>query len=341
MLRFLTHFLIGAILLTSCSLGTKKSGGQHRYRYEPDFEYTLEDLSQLAPGVVMMEKRDPRVGKLDKLFAKEMPDMKRIGIVVFETEVQGTRSGLSQNDKIYPTEQGKQLITEKFLNIWEEGMPLMGTGIDYVSVTDVKKSKAINQYGLSVPDYIKTDRTKIEQDDIQWLGPGKTTPLFTIMNPREMRDLSFMLVPASELMSGPKWSEQNRIFLNDICKELSLDAVFILMSEVSWSAEKKDKFTNETTPEELTIKIKGTTLIPANKYHERLSLLKENQQPVINIAYRYHEGELKLPVLISIPEEEKSFEQIEKRLLNPMFKAYRDLSLMMIDRMAGEIRKTH
>jgi hypothetical protein len=341
MLRFLVFILLGGLLLTSCSLGSKKSGGQHRYRYEPYFEYTLEDLSQLAPGVVVMEKRDPRVGKLDKLFAKEMPDIKRIGIVVFETEIQGTRSGLSENDKIYPTEQGKQLITEKFLNIWEEGMPLMASGLDYVSVADVKKSKAITQYGLSVPDYIKTERTKIEQDDIQWLGPGKATPLFTIINPREMRDLSFMLVPASELMSGPKWSEHNKIFLNDICKELNLDAVLILMSEVSWTAGKKDKFTNVNVPEEMTIQIKGTTLIPAGKYHERLTALKEREQQVINVAYRYHEGALKLPLAISIPEEEKNFEQIEKRLLDPMFKAYRDLTLMMIDRMAGEIRKTH
>lgn len=341
MLRFLALFLLGTFLFTSCSLNTKKSGGQHRYRYEPNFEYSLEDLHELAPGVVVMEKRDPRVGKLDKLFAKEMPDIKRIGIVVFETEVQGTRSGLSENDKIYPTEQGKQLITEKFLNLWEEGMPLVAPDLEYIPTADVKKSKAINQYGLSVPDYIKTDRKKIEQDDIQWLGPGKTTPLFTIMNPREMRDLSFMLVPASELMSGPKWSEHNRIFLNDICKELNLDAVFVLMSEVSWTAAKKDKFTNENIPEEMTIQIKGTTLIPANKYHERLNLLKEREQQVINVAYRYHEGELRLPVTISIPEEEKNFEQIEKRLLDPMFKAYRDLSFMMIDRMAGEIRKTH
>ncbi len=335
------RYLLGFLLLTSCSIGTKKSGGQHRYRYEPDFEYTLEDLHELAPGVVIMEKRDPRVGKLDKLFAKEMPDIKRIGVVVFETEVQGTRSGLSENDKIYPSEQGKQLITEKFLSQWEEGMPLLASDLEYVTVADVRKSKAIKMYGLEVPDYIKTDRTKIEPDDIQWLGPGKTTPLFTIMNPREMRDLSFMLVPAAELMSGPKWSEQNRIFVNDICRELKLDAVLVLMSEVSWTAEKKDKFTNENVAEEMTLKIKGTTLIPADKYHERLAILKEREKQVINVAYRYHEGELKIPIKISIPEEEKNFEQIEKRLVDPMFKAYRDLSFMMIDRMAGEIRKTH
>ncbi len=335
------RILLGLLLLTSCSLGTKKTGGQHRYRYEPDFEYTMEDLHELAPSVVIMEKRDPRVGKLDKLFAKEMPDIKRIGIVVFESEVQGTRSGLSEGDKIYPSEQGKQLITEKLLGLWEEGMPILAPDLEYVATADVKKSKAIKMYGLEVPDYIKAERSKIEPDDIQWLGPGKTTPLFTIMNPREMRDLSFMLVPASELMGGPKWSEQNRIFLNDICKELNLDAVLVLMSEISWTAERKDKFTNENIGEELVLKIKGTTLIPASKYHERLTILKEREQHVVNVAYRYHEGELRLPVKISIPDEEKNFEQIEKRLIDPMFKAYRDLSFMMIDRIVGEIRKTH
>ena len=335
------RFLLALVFLTSCSLGTKSSGGKHRYRYEPDFEYTLEDLHQLAPGVVMMEKRDPRVGTLDKLFDPKLPDIKKIGIVVFETEIQATRTGLSDHDKIYPLEQGKQLITEDLLTQWEEGMSLVAPDLHYVRSQDVRDSKALHQYGLEVEDYVKTDRTRIDPDDILWLPPGKKTPLYTVMNPRGMRDLSFMLVPASELMGGPKWSEQNKIFLNDICKELQLDAVIVLMSSVSWTAERKDKFTNETLPEELKLKIKATTLVPFGKYHERLAILKERERPVINVAYRYHEGELKVPIKISIPESEQNFEQIEKRLLDPMFKAYRDLSFMMIDRMAEEIRKTN
>lgn len=335
------RFLFAILFLTSCSLGTKSTGGKHRYRYEPDFEYTLEDLHELSPGVVSMEKRDPRVGTLDKLFDAKLPDIKRIGIVVFETEVQPTRSGLSGHDKVYVLEQGKQLITEKLLSQWEEGMSLVAPDLHYMRTDDIRTSKALHQYGLQVEDYIKTDRLKIDPDDIQWLPPGKKTPLFTVMNPRGMRDLSFMLVPASELMGGPKWSEQNKIFLNDICKELNLDAVIILMSSVSWTAERKDKFTNENLPEEINLKIKATTLVPFGNYHDRLKSLKERERPVINVAYRYHEGQLKMPVKISIPENEQNFEQIEKRILDPMFKGYRDLSFMMIHRMAEEIRKTH
>ncbi len=335
------RILLGIVLLTSCSLGTKKTGGQHRYRYEPDFDYGLEDLQALAPGVVTMEKRDPPVGTLDKLFDKKMPDIKRIGIVVFESEVQGTRTGLSGVDLIYPNEQGKQLITEKFFTVWDEGITFIAPDLTYVPSSEIKASKALSQYGLEVTDYVKTDRIAIESDDIQWLPPGKATPLFTIMNPRGMRDISFMLVPASELMGGPKWSEHNKIFLNDIANELKLDAVFVIMSEVSWTAAHKDKFTNENIPEEIVLKLKGTTLIPFGNYHERLKELKENNRPIINVAYRYHEGKLKVPVSISVPQEEQNFETVENRLLNPMFKAYRDLTFMMIDRMAEEIRKTH
>jgi hypothetical protein len=185
------------------------------------------------------------------------------------------------------------------------------------------------------------DRKGIENDDIVWLPAGKNTPMYTIMNPRGMRDFALMLVPATELMSGPKWSEQHKVFLNDICKELNLDAVFVIMSEVSWKTERKDKFTNENHSEELILKLKATTLVPFGKYHERLETMKESQRPNINVAYRYHEGQLKIPIQISIPEEQRNFVEIEKRLVGPMFKAYRDLSLMMIDRMSGEIRKTH
>jgi hypothetical protein len=335
------RFLIGFLLLTSCSLGTKSSGGKHRYRYEPDFDYNISDLHELSSGIVLMEKRDPRVGKLDKLFDKKLPDIKRIGIVVFETQIQTTRSGLSGEDKIYVTEQGKQLITEKFLSLWEEGMTLAAPDLDYVRSEEIKGSKALPQYGLDVPDYIKATRTKIEPDDILWLPPGKKTPMYTTMNPRGMRDLSFMLVPAAELMGGPKWSEQNKIFVNDIARELRLDALLVIMSEVSWSTERKDKFTSKSLAEELNLKIKATTLIPFSGYHERLKLLKESNQPIMNIAYRYHEGSLNIPLAISIPESEQNFSEIEKRLLNPMFKAYRDLSIMMIDQIATEIRKTH
>ena len=335
------RIILSLLLVTSCSLGTKSTGGKHRYRYEPDFDYTVEDLKALSPGVVMMEKRDPRTGTLDKLFDRKLPDLKRIGIIVFETEVQPTRTGLSDKDLIYVTEQGKQLISEKFLSLWEEGMPLVAPDLDYVATDRIKSSKALPQYGLEVPDYIKAERTKIENDDIQWLPEGKKTPMFTIMNPRGMRDLSFMLVPASELMKGPKWSEQNKIFVSDICKELKLDAVLVIMSKVSWSAARKDKFTNENLAEEMKLSIKATTLVPFGNYHERLKELGESERPVINVAYRYHEGKIAIPIEINIPERDRNFTEIENRILNPMFKAYRDLSFMMIDRMATELRLTH
>lgn len=336
------RLFLAVTLLTSCSLGTKSSGGKHRYRYEADTEYTSADLKELASSVVMMESRDPRVGKLSHLFAKELPDLRRIGIIIFETEIQPTRSGLSGDDLIYLSEQGKQLVTEKFLRIWDEELSLVAPPeLTYVNNQTVKAAKALHQYGSEVPDHINADRTKIDPDDIMWLPKGKKTPLLTVMNPRGMQDLSFMLVPASELMGGPKWSEHNKIFFNDICKELNLDAALVLMSEVSWSAARRDKFTNENVPEEMKLRIKATTLVPFGKYHERLKILKEGERPAINVAYRYHEGKISFPLSISLPEDQKNFSEIEKRVLDPMFKAYRDLSLMMIDQITQEIEKTH
>ncbi|MFL5785159.1 MAG: hypothetical protein ACJ76H_11145 [Bacteriovoracaceae bacterium] len=336
------RLILGFFLLTSCSfLGTKSSGGQHRYRYEPDFDYTDSDLRELAPGVVKVETRDPRSGKLKEIFAKDMPDLKRIGIIVFETSIQATRAGLSESDKIYPSEQGKQLITEKFLSIWDEIAPMAAENLDYVNSTAIKNSKAITQYGLEVTDYIKADRSKIEPDDITWMPSGKKTPMYTIMNPRGMRDLSFLLIPASELMEGPKWSDANKQFVNDICKELKLDAVIVVMSDVHWTAERKDKFMNENIPEELNLRINATTLVPFGSFQARLEKLKINDRPAINVAYRYHEGRLNIPIKISLPEDQQNFDEIEKRLLDPMFKAYRDLTFMVIDRMASEMRKTH
>ncbi len=334
------RIFFGLLILSSCSMGTIKTGGEDRYLYDLKSEYTSEEMRELSPKIVMTSHREPPVGKYAALFGQGQPALKKVGIIIFESQIQPTREGLAGKNQIYLSEQGKQLLTEKFLTIWEQSIKTLEPTLDYVSTVKIKKSPSFDKYGMVEDDHVKSKRSSLAPDDIFFLESGKKTTTTTILNPRGMRDMSFVLVPAYELMSGPKWSEHNKHFINDVSKELNLDAVIIVMSEVSWTTAHTDKHSGEVYPEEIKTKIKASTLIPLHRYHERLLLLQNNEKPNVTITFHTYEAEIKVPVLISLPDESKNFETIESDLLSPMLKTYKDLTQMTIMRMTEDLKKT-
>jgi hypothetical protein len=321
-------------------MGTKKSGGEKSYFYDFNKTYTSEELKELAPEVIETQKRDPHIGKLNQLFKKGMPPIKRVGIIVFETQIQPTRSGLAGDDLIYLSPAGKQILTENFLNVWEESISLIAPELDYVPTNKLKQSQSFQRYGLSVNDRIKSPRSSLSVDDIFFIEKGKKTTTDTVINPRGMRDMSFLLVPATEMMGGPKWSEHNKHFVNDVAKELNLDAVVIIMSKAEWTTAHVDKHTGISYREELTLKIEATTLIPLFRYHERLAKLHINEKPNITLAYRTYSSTLLRPIAISVEEEKKNFSTIQTEILAPLFKTYKDLSQMTMIRLIDDMKKT-
>jgi hypothetical protein len=336
------RLFIGLFLLSSCSLGVTKNGGERAYVYDVRTQYSVPELRELSSQVVATMARDPKKGKLVDLFSKNQAPIKRVGILVFESELQPTRSGLSNADKIFLNEQGKQLLTEKLLSVWEQSFPILGEGIEYVNVSKIKHAKAFKADGFAVEDYIKSKREALAPDDIFYLPIGKKTATRTILNPRGMRDLSLALVPASDLMSGPKFSEHAKHTLNEVAKELNLDAMLIVMNRIHWTASHVDKKSGEILPEELVIKLEASTLIPLSKYRERMNALGHTRDiPSTTIAYRTYETILKTPVLISVPDEQQNFATIEKELLTPVFKIYKDLAHMLQISIVEDIKKTN
>jgi hypothetical protein len=157
-----------------------------------------------------------------------------------------------------------------------------------------------------------------------------------------MQDVSFLLIPGSELMQGPKFSEANKHYANDLAKELNLDAVIIVMSNVTWTASRLDKYSGDLIPEEVDLKIKTSTLIPLSRYHERLAESGiKNSYPSNTLCFRAYESKLKFPVLISVAPQDENFSTIENELLNPLMKAYKDLAQMTMARMLDDMRTTH
>jgi hypothetical protein len=332
------RFLILTLFVAACS--TVKSGGDGGYRYDPEFQYSHQGLRDLAPEVVKTMKRDPHVKKLDDLFSKKLPDLKRVGVLIFETKLQSTRSGLAGEDKIYLSASGKQLLTESLLNVWEETLPLMSPEFMWVRSDEIRTTKSFSEYGLPVEDYVKSDRSRLDPDDLFFLPKGKETTPHTVLNPRHMRDMALLLVPAYELVGGPKWSEHHKLFINDVAKELNLDAVIVIMSDVSWSTQQISKQSGERTPEEMTFRLEASVLVPFSKVHERLKKLGSKEEPMQTICFRAYETKLNIPLDLSKINETSSFGEIEETVVNPMLKTYRDLVIMNVDQISADLRKT-
>lgn len=294
----------------------------------------------MSHEIVETFEKDPQFGKLNQLFGKGQAPLKRVGIVIFETRIQPTYEGLAKKNMIYLSEAGKQIMTENLLKIWEQSIPVLEPEVDYVSTAKIKKAPSFHKYGLAEDDLVKSKRSTLQPDDIFFLESGKKTTTTTIVNPRGMRDMSLLLVPATELMGGPKWSEQNKHWVNDIAKELKLDAVIIVMSDLSWTAAHTDKHSGELIPEQVTVEINASTLVPLTSYHTRLENLKDSARPNVTLCYKAYEAEIKFPALISVPEESKNFDTIGTELLTPAMKTYKDLAFMTIMRVSEDLKKT-
>lgn len=334
------RIFLGLFILTSCS-SSKVSGGKHRYLYQYQTDYSQNELQELSSQVVETLKRDAPEIKVDDLFSADKRDLKRIGIVIFESQIQSTRGGLAGQNKVYLSAQGKQLWTERLLNVWEKSLPIIAPGIDYVATSKIKKSPVFANSGLEVDDHVKVAREGLAPDDIFYLDAGKETTLFSVMNPRGMRDISIFLVPAYELMAGPKWSEHGKQYVNDLAKNLGLDAVIIVMNEIDWTRAHTDKHSGEHFAEEAKVSLKASVLIPLSQYRERLKSAGKSNSLDINACFRAYETTLKIPLRLDVPKEEESFETIEKELITPVMKTYKDVVQMTIMRMDSDLKKTY
>jgi hypothetical protein len=334
------RIILAALLLSSCTLGVHKTGGERTYAYDSLSEYTEADLKEMAPQIVITSQKEPNWGKNEKLFDPKLPDLKRIGILVFESSVQTTRGGLAGDDLVYVSAQGKQLIAEKLLSLWEQVFQVLGKDIEYVKVGKIKASKSAKEYGNEAEKFIASKRSKLEPDDVFYLPKGKETTVHTTVIPRGLRDLSLLLVPASEMMLGPKWTEQNKHFVNEVARELKLDAILVINNDIHWTAAHKDKYTGEMIPEEVTLKIKSSILLPYAKFNERLKAIGLRDEPNVNLPYRTYETKLSFPVLLSVPPVDQKFSTIERELLTPMLKTYKDMTIMTVDQMIADLKKT-
>src|SRR5690606_994117 len=212
---------------------------------------------------------------------------------------------------------------------WEESINVFGNDFTLIPQSKMKKAAVLRSAGEVQEDFIKTKRKILAADDIMILEKGKKTTMSTVINPRQMQDLSFLLAPGYDLMGGPKWSEHKKHLVNDVAKELKLDALILVKSDVSWSYPEGEM---------ATIKLKASTIVPLSSYHERLEKVGDKSRPNVTLCLNSYLGEVKVPVKLLYPEKEGVFSQVEEELILPMMSGYNNLSQMMISRIFEDLR---
>jgi hypothetical protein len=333
----MSKLLIVFLFLSACSSGIITQGGEGRFLFDPERDYSVDELKAISSQVVMTSRRNPPDLTYDEYF-KSKPHIKKLGIVVFESQIQPTRGGLAGEDKVYLSESGKQLMTEKFLTIWEDSLTAFFSQDDYYPVSKILAFKKLNEFGSSVPDYLYSSRVKFDSTDIFFKKKGSKTTLVTTLSPRGFRDLSLLLVPASELMGGPKWSEHQKHFVNEVSREFGLDAVLVIFSQVSWTSQRIDKHSGEDIGDDLHLNLSASLLSPLSQYRARAEELGVKNPSSVSVCLGSYSVSIKKPLNLEFSKKSQ-FKQIESQLLNPLFKNYRDLVFMMVDKISQDMKE--
>ncbi len=330
------------LLLVSCAHKINRDGGQANY--EPVVFESLgpQELPTYAQTVVARETRDPDGPKLSDFRKTPAGEIRRVGLVVFETQFQPTRSGLATDRNVYLSARGKQILTEQMWEHWlQELRRLSGSALTWVSRADLMKSKAFASGGFPQPDYILKHRDELSEADVFWRDPGQKIPEESLLQPARYRDVGLLLVPAIELLGGAKPSQHQHHWINDMAKEMNLDAVVVVYLSAEWRRGSVDKRTHEVIPEEMKMLTQAAVLYPWGSYHEVGATLGKNNLPKLNVPLGSYSAKSNLPVKITLTKEAETLDAAMTNVIAPLKTHITRLSNLMIERMLTDIRQTH
>ncbi len=335
---FYLRILLVISFCFSCSTyKAKVSGGKKNLENVDLTQLSLVEKNALANEVVLKSVRDPQEIKLDEILKPLNENIKRIGIAVFETEIQPTRSGLTNDRSIYLNDVSKALLTEQMFKVFQTQLKDKLINVEIVSHEEIVNTKANRLYGVEF-DYPLIDEDRaLGQDNLFYLPAGKKTTMRSVFIPKGFQDLSIVLVPAMELMHGPKVVEHQKHFINDLSKELNLDALLVISSKVSWTRKGIDKRTQEVIQEEIKFNQTLTMHYPFGLYEKKLisknkSLINKKSIPILTLEINHTE-----PIKISVPEIEENYQTIENNFLNPFQKRYNELTELLVLKLSNDL----
>lgn len=336
------RFFLCLLLLVSCAHKVTSDGGQVSYDSATYEALSPEDMPTYAQTVVKRETRDPENVTLEQFRTHPAGQIRRIGLVLLETEFQPSRSGLASDRNLYLSARGKQILTEQQWIFWNSELRrLSKDGLTWPTREELVTAKSFSSAGSPEPDYILKFGDRLAEADLLWKAPGERIASETLLRPAGFRDLSLVLIPAYDLMGGPKPSQHQHHWVNDLCKELRLDAVVIVSVGAEWRRGAVDKRTKEVIPEEMKIRAQATVLYPWSTYHTIGATLGLRNLPKVNVPLASYDVRATLPVQISVPESEENLATAFDHVINPVRRHYMRLGSLVQERIISDLLQTH
>jgi hypothetical protein len=343
--HFMKWFLLflGLTALKSCAHQVVQDGGQVAFDYDDYKNMAPEERLTYAQTVVKRDRRNPEGLELDKISQYSIGKINKIGIVLFETQIKASRSGLASDRNVYLSESGKQALTESFYRTFEFELKKISLpmALEWVSKDDLEASRAFRAYGSVYKDFMLNRSKKLSDLDVFWKTGGEKIPETSLLLPANMQDVSLMYVPAYELMGGAKPSQHQHHWVNDLCKELGLDAVVVVSLSADWSRGGLDKRSQALIPEKMDISVESTILYPWGTHHKILEAQKKSTNQKRNMPLAAYSAKVSVPVLITVDPAQETFDTAMKNVIFPLTVYGESLLSLVAQRMVADIYQTY
>lgn len=330
-------FILSLLLLAACAHKVRQDGGSANFDVEAYSALSPAEIPAYAQTVVLRQERDPDRVTLQEIKNSSEGQIKRAAILVFETEIQPSRSGLATDQNVYLSPRGKQILTEELMRHWEKELKRVSSKTTWLKRSELLKSKAYRSGGFTMEDLILRRGDQLSEEDAFWKSRGQAIPETSLVVPRNYQDVSMVFVPATQLMNGPKPTQHQHHWVNDVCRELKLDAVLLVYTGAEWRQEQIDKKTNEKLAEELKVKMDVSLIYPFSTYHTVGARKMENGLPKLNIPLATYTVKAARP--IKITGVEPTLSKANTQVLNPYRQTVEALSSLVIERLATDLHQ--
>ncbi len=331
--------LLPLLFLLGCAQ-VRTDGGQNSFDVATYRALGADERPTYAQTVVRREERDPEGMTIQRLRAAPQGRLKRLALVLLESEVQVTRSGLAASgSNVYLSPRGKQMIAEEVWSAWDRRLreESAAMGVEWLERKALLRSPAFRRYGKIEPDLILDPRLPLGSGDVFWKNGGEKLGMESFMLPARYQDVSILFIPAGEMLIGTKAVEHQKHWVNDLCRELKLDAVLVVGHQASWTAGGKDKRSGEEIPEEMRVAQQAVLLYPFTTYQEVGRDLGKRELPKKSIPLASYSAQVKFPVRVSVPETERTFTTIQDNVLAPLRAANEGMADLMVQRILADL----
>jgi hypothetical protein len=294
-----------------------------------------------AQLVVEREIRSEQDKHVENFLKSKEAALYRLGVAIVEAEWQPTLSGLAFEDQFYLSNRGKQILTHEIYEEFLNSLTQLGLkfGFSVLTHDEVIESDSLKKFGSPYPDYVLEEDRLLTNLDFFFLKKGKAIDSASRVMPRGMQDLSLLKVSAFDLMSGPKPTQHQHHWVNELCEENNLDGIILLNLKAEWKT--KDSKTNSNKKNDdiysLFMSAHASILYPWSKLNKTVKV--NTQLPKLNVPlalYKIHH-ELVLGQELRVNPEMKIG---QLKLLTPLKENQKAFVNLIAQRMATDIMQT-